>query len=38
MQTHPSKYGKALEISHLIAGEEVFEGQVLERHPRPWLC
>jgi len=32
MQTHPSKYGKALEIGHLVGGEELFEGRVLERH------
>ena len=32
MKTHQSKYGKALEIGHLIGEEEVFEGRVLERH------
>jgi aldehyde dehydrogenase (NAD+) len=32
MKTHQSKYGKALEIGHLIGEEEVFEGRLLERH------
>ncbi|MGK0617821.1 aldehyde dehydrogenase family protein [Meiothermus cerbereus] len=32
MKTYQSKYGKALEIGHLIGEEEVFEGRVLERH------
>ncbi|WP_018465841.1 aldehyde dehydrogenase family protein [Calidithermus timidus] len=31
MNTFKSKYGNALEIGHLIGGEEVFEGGVLER-------
>ncbi len=32
MQTHKSKHGNMLEIGHLIGGEEVFEGRLLERH------
>jgi len=31
MKTFASKYGNALEFGHLIGGEEVFEGNVLER-------
>ncbi len=31
MQTHPSKYGNTLEFGHLIGGEEIFEGGLLER-------
>ncbi len=31
MQIVSSKHGKALEIGHLIGGEEVFDGQVCER-------
>ncbi len=31
MQPHRSKYGNALEIGHLIGGEEVFEGEMQER-------
>ena len=31
MQIISSKHGKALEIGHLIGGEEVFDGQVCER-------
>jgi aldehyde dehydrogenase (NAD+) len=32
MHTCKSKYGSALEIGHLIGGEEVFEGKPLKRH------
>lgn len=31
MQAHKSKYGNALEIGHLIGGEEIFDGKILER-------
>ncbi|WP_337868804.1 aldehyde dehydrogenase family protein [Meiothermus sp.] len=32
MQVYKSKYGNALEIGHLIGGEEIFDGKSLERH------
>lgn len=32
MQVHKSKNGNALEVGHLVGGEEIFEGRVLERH------
>lgn len=32
MQTYQSKYGRTLEIGHLIGGEEVFDGRPLKRH------
>lgn len=31
MQTTSSKYGKALEVGHLVGGEEFFDGQPCER-------
>jgi aldehyde dehydrogenase (NAD+) len=32
MLVHESKYGNALEIGHLIGGDENFDGKTLERH------
>jgi len=32
MQISSSKYGKALEVGHLVGGEEIFDGQTLERY------
>ena len=32
MQIISSKYGKALEVGHLVGGEEIFDGQMMERH------
>ncbi|MER3481835.1 MAG: aldehyde dehydrogenase [Meiothermus sp.] len=31
MQTLSSKYGKALEVGHLVAGEEISDGKICER-------